>query len=89
MFQLFISYCHHQEKLVMKVKEALCQLGFQVWIDYENPPRAGQSLNEWMPEGIKQSQIIVVFFSKDYEKSENCQRELVYADGIKKPVIYV
>ena len=89
MFQLFLSYCHQQEDLVKQVKEALSQLGLKVWIDYENPPRAGQSLNEWMPEGIKKSQIIVVFFSEDYEKSKNCQRELVYADGIKKPVIYV
>ncbi len=88
-FDLFISYCHKQEDLVKKTKAKLVEAGFTVWIDTERPARPEQSMYQWMAEGIIQALIVLSFFSKDYEDSENCQCELIFAKTKKKPILYI
>ncbi len=88
-FDIFISYSHDQSRLVQAQKEKLVAAGFSVWIDIENQPVDDESLPEWLSNAIIRSLLILVFFSKSYESSENCQCELMFAKSKKKPILYI
>ncbi len=84
-----MSYCHKQSELVATLRTRLGSFSYSIWIDKENPANAGQSIYEWMAEGIDKSKSLMSCMSLDYEKSANCQRELVYATELKKPIFFI
>ena len=88
-FDIYISYSHDQSRLVQSQKEKLVAAGFCVWIDIENQPVDDESLPEWLSNAIIRSLLVLVFFSKAYESSENCQCELMFAKSKKKPILYI
>ena len=88
-FDIFISYSHEQSRLVLAQKEKLVAADFSVWIDNENQPVGDESMPKWLSSAMIRSLTVLVFFSKAYEASENCQCELMFAKSKKKPIIYV
>ena len=85
-----MSYCHAQKGLVKDVYANMKKDGqYDIWIDSAKPPKAGQSILEWMGKGIGQSDIVLIFMTADYQKSKNCQKEAEVARKKQKRTIFV
>ena len=82
--QIMISYQWDSKTEVLKLYEALIGDGYKVWIDKE---KVHGNINDRMAEGVKDSSIILLCMTKEYEESPNCKKEYNYADECKKRII--
>ncbi|KAJ3139435.1 cytokinesis protein 3 [Physocladia obscura] len=85
-FHCMFSYSWNQKDTVKEIQKYLESKGLQTWRDEDQ--MYGNTENR-MIEGITQSKIILINASKDYETSENCQKELAFLLGEKKIFIVV
>lgn len=40
-----------------------------------------------LASNIQQADVVLACVTRDYVKSKNCEREIVYADALNKPII--
>ena len=86
MHQTMISYQWDSQADAVRIKEALEEQGYKVWMDIE---QMSGNIYEKMSEAVETSDLIIVCMSGKYEVSENCNRELQYAQDLRKKIIPV
>lgn len=84
---IFISYSHKDTELVLAAIEALENHGFLVWFD--GGIEAGSEWPEYIATHLRSSTCMISFISKSFVASKNCQRELVFAQTLDKPLLNV
>lgn len=87
MSDAFISYARRDGKeFTLRLKQALDDLGKDVWVDLEDIPPASR-WEEELREGIANSDALIFVISPASIASEHCLRELTHAVGLNKRVI--
>lgn len=71
-------------KYVDKLEPMLINAGYKVWKDKNE---ATGNLDKAMSEGVYGSELMLLFISKEYEHSPNCQKEYDYASSLHKKII--
>ena len=82
--QIMISYQWDSQKEAIRIKEALDKQGYTVWMDID---KMSGNIYKKMSEAVETSDLIIVCMSDKYEMSENCNRELQYAQDLRKKII--
>ena len=94
---IMISYCWAQKDLVRALATYLREdKGYDVWTDEEGSQVCGKmadNIDAKMAEAVEKSHTVLVFVSKEYNASVNCQKEAEYAhqrkDNGKVNIIFV
>jgi isocitrate dehydrogenase len=84
---IFISYNWNIKDQVKKLYENLKSLGYNVWLDDKNLETSNNALTVQLASAIKNSKLFICCVTTDYCKSNNCNREIEYADSSAKPII--
>ena len=85
-FDVFLSYNWKTKPYVRKLYAYLTNAHkLKVWIDDEQ--LFNNFLFEQLGKAIKSSKCFVCCITNEYSESDNCQRELSYANALKKPII--
>ncbi|CAK8680829.1 unnamed protein product [Clavelina lepadiformis] len=82
---IMISYNWADSKqLAHKINDELCKAKYKVWIDKNemHGPVFGK-----MAEAVENADLFLMFATKHYMTSENCQMEAAYAKDLKKTII--
>ena len=82
---IFISYNWDIKEQVKLLQNKLKSLGYSVWRDEEELSFA-DGLHSQLAEAIKNSKLVLVCLTQKYIASENCTKELQYANLLKKPL---
>jgi hypothetical protein len=85
--RLFISY---QWKAQPRVKKLYAELAnhesLEAFMDIYKI-KAGMNLYASLATNLQQADIVLACVTRDYVKSKNCEREIIYADAFNKPII--
>ena len=81
-----LSYQWDSQSFVKEIKSFLETNGLRVWMDVK---QMYGNINIQMKNAINHSKIMLLFITKKYEESHNCQKEFNYADEEKKNIIPV
>lgn len=76
MFDIMISYSHKDKVVCRQIYDALIQIGYRVWIDFD---QMHGNVMDAMAQGIERSQIILICMSEQYRRSNYCRAEAHYA----------
>ena len=87
MTHVMLSYNWKHQKLVQKIYEHLSKAGIDCWMDIQGGMKV--KMMESMSEGVEKASVVIVFCSKEYQTSENCQIELKYAHDLEIPILPV
>jgi len=79
-----LSYNWGAQPLMLKIKQAMVNAGFRVWMDIDEI--TGSTL-ESMASAVENSVVVVIAMSKAYKESANCRLEAEYSVQQKKTVI--
>ncbi len=88
MADVFVSYSRRDKEFVEKLVAGLAQDGREVWVDWQDIPRAADWLNE-IDKGIENSTSFIFVVSKNSLSSEICNHELEYALKFNKRIVPV
>jgi hypothetical protein len=83
---VFLSYSRDDKSFAVRIGEALREIGHKVWIDTSSIP-GGDDWRESIQLGISASKAVIVVLSPDAVASPWVQREISYADSLKKPIL--
>ncbi|XP_041472786.1 uncharacterized protein LOC121422047 isoform X2 [Lytechinus variegatus] len=81
---VMLSYQWDVQKQILKVKDVLSALGFNVWLDVE---RMGGSTLEAMANAVEEACVVIICFSEKYKDSPACRTEAEYTYKLRKPII--
>ncbi|XP_072035118.1 uncharacterized protein [Amphiura filiformis] len=81
---IMISYQWDSQQLMIKVKNALQQAGYNVWMDVDK--MEGNILMA-MANAVEKAAVVLVAMSHKYKESNNCRTEASYAYKMKKPIV--
>jgi hypothetical protein len=85
--RLFISY---QWKAQPKVKKLYATLAnhesLEPFMDIYKI-KAGMNLYSSLAANLQQADIVLACVTREYVKSKNCEREIIYADAFNKPIV--
>lgn len=81
---VMISYSWRHKEVPRLVARLLRERGFTVWIDCDH---MYGSLVDRMAEAVAGARLVMCFKSQAYVESDNCGRELRFADALKKPIL--
>eukprot|EP00794_Sanderia_malayensis_P017066 gene17066-18786_t len=81
---LMISYQWDEQRTMLKVRDALKNEGYKVWMDVD---KIGGSTLEAMAGGVENAAAVLVGVSRKYKLSNNCRSEAEYAFQLKKDII--
>lgn len=84
---IFISYSHRDSDFVLSSIDALQKSGFRVWFD--GGIEAGSEWPEYIASHLKNSACVLTFISDNFVQSDNCRRELNFAQDLRKPMLNV
>jgi hypothetical protein len=79
-----ISYNSGSRDLCLRIRDALKEKGYRVWIDVEQI--YGSSLAS-MAEAVENASVFLMCVSEKYYLSPNCRLEAEYAVRLQKPII--
>lgn len=89
--KVFISYCHSNKDLVLKIVDKLEESGVNLWIDKKDIS-VGEHILESVLSGIRESELAILFLSKDTQNSfftkyeiKNVMQDMIY----KKKAWYI
>ena len=85
-YDVMLSYQWGSQAFVKEIKSFLETNGLRVWMDVKE---MYGNMNIRMKQAINHSKIMLLFITKKYEDSHNCQKEFNYADQLKKKIIPV
>jgi hypothetical protein len=77
-YDVFVSYRHHDAAPVLTLVARLQSLGLKVWLD-ESENQSFDLLQKSIRNGLAKSKSILIWYSKDYNASRYCQWELTAA----------
>ena len=86
MADIFVSYSRRDAAFAKQLTNALEQSGRDVWIDWQDIPRAADWLNEIF-DGIERAETVVNVVSRNSLVSEVCNQEIAYARKQGKRII--
>jgi hypothetical protein len=81
---IFISYSRKDQDYVNKLVEALAKQELPWWVD--NKIDYGDQWTREIKENIKKCQVFLLVMSPNSEESDWVQRELTFAQHLKKPI---
>jgi tetratricopeptide (TPR) repeat protein len=81
---IFISYSHKDQDYVNKLVEALAKQELPWWVD--NKIDYGDQSTKEIEENLKKCQVFLLVMSPSSEESDWVQRELTFAQHLKKPI---
>jgi hypothetical protein len=85
-FDIFLSYNWDSKGVVRSLYDKLTvNLGYKVWID-DDQLDSGM-LYEQLCQGIKNSKVVLCCVTQKYADSENCIKEITFAQTCKKPLV--
>lgn len=77
-----ISYSQEQRPLLLRIKQAITEAGFSVWMDIE---QMRENVYDRMAEAIQDASVVLISMSYSYQRSEYCRRgEIDFFDMIKR-----
>lgn len=79
---IFISYAHKNSAQVMRVVEQLYARGYRIWYDEGITP--GGEWPEIIARHLANCTAVLAFITPEFVASENCRREMTFADSHKK-----
>jgi hypothetical protein len=86
-FTVFLSYQWKSQAKVRKLYHALSSFEFlDVFMDIYKI-KAGSNLYSELATRIQAADLVLACVTRDYVKSKNCEREIIYADAFNKPII--
>lgn len=85
-YDVFISYSTQDQKVVEGLSAYLEQHNIRCFVAYRDIPR-GVVWAKAITEAIEESQMMVVVFSSNFNKSEQVDREMELASEDKKPIL--
>ncbi|CAF1118061.1 unnamed protein product [Rotaria sordida] len=82
---VMLSYHWDNKELVSKIYKVLKSRNIRVWMDIHG----GISFNLFhsMADGIENAAVVCCFMTSKYQSSRNCEKELLYADRRRVPII--
>ncbi|XP_065072389.1 uncharacterized protein LOC135696802 [Rhopilema esculentum] len=81
---VMISYNWGQQPLMLKLRDALKEAGYNVWMDVD---KIGGSTLQAMASAVENSAVILVGVSRKYKDSPNCRSEAEYAFQLRKSIV--
>ncbi len=84
---IFISYSHRNSRYIHGVIEFLQNSGYRVWFD--GGIEAGSEWPEYIASHLEGCSCVLTFMSNAFVASDNCKRELHFAQDLKKPLLNV
>lgn len=84
---IFVSYAHKDSHAVLPVIEYLQAHGFRVWFDAGI--EAGSEWPDYIAKHLSRSNCVLTFISEDFVNSNNCKRELTFAQNRNKPLLNI
>jgi len=84
---IFVSYAHHDSKEVLQVLNILRVEGQRIW--YDAGIIAGGEWAQQIGEHLEHSSIMLLFLSKSSIKSQNVQREILFATEHKIAILTI
>ena len=85
---IFISYSRSDMGFALELGGKLREAGHKVWIDTKGIP-GGHDWRVRITSAIEASKLVLIILSPEALESEWVQRELNYADKLKKPILPV
>eukprot|EP00794_Sanderia_malayensis_P012624 gene12624-13913_t len=83
---VMLSYQWSSQSIVMRIRDELLEMGYPIWMDVD---KMHGHIYEKMGKAVKDAIVVVPFLSSEYEKSENCMRELRRAADKDKKIVPV
>jgi hypothetical protein len=84
---IFISYQWKTQENVRKLcLELMKHELFNVFMDVYKI-KAGMNLYATLASSLQYADVVLACVSRGYVKSKNCEREIIYADALNKPII--
>ena len=83
-FDVFISYSHANQEIVLRIRDFLVKNGYKVWMDVDN---MADDLVDSMASGIDQAKVVLLCFSEHYLQSNMCRTECKYMFYLGKPFV--
>ena len=84
---IFISYSHRNSAYVHGIIESLQKAGYRVWFD--GGIEAGSEWPQYIASHLERSNCVLTFMSNAFVDSDNCKRELHFAQDLKKPLLNI
>jgi|GEM_PF-3993244 len=84
---IFVSYAHKDAADVYPAIEALNARGFRLW--YDEGIEAGADWADAIGTSLEKASVVLAFLSKNFIASENCLREIAFAEAHDIPVVSV
>nr|XP_022291843.1 uncharacterized protein LOC111103106 [Crassostrea virginica] len=78
---VMISYSREQRPLLLRIKQAITEAGFPVWMDIE---QMRENVYDRMAEAIQNASVVLIAMSYSYQRSEYCRREAAYASSLRR-----
>lgn len=75
-----ISYSREQRPLLLRIKQAITEAGFSVWMDIE---QMRENVYDRMAEAIQEASVVLISMSYSYQRSEYCRRGELSNDFLK------
>lgn len=85
-YDIFISYSTQDKERVVSIVSELKKKGYQIWIDEEGIS-SGEQFKKAIVEGLSNSRMMLFFSSLHSNRSEWTEKEIGYADRLKKRII--
>lgn len=84
---IFVSYSHRNSAYVHGVIDGLQSAGYRVWFD--GGIEAGSEWPEYIASHLERCSCVLTFMSNAFVASDNCKRELHFAQDLKKPLLNI
>jgi hypothetical protein len=84
--QLFVSYCHADQRIIHRIADELTKLNYKIWIDTKDLTQENKLLANYQ-NAIENSHIVICFISKNYIQSDSCMVEITHAYNQKKKIL--
>lgn len=81
---LMISYNWGHQTELLKIRDALKERGYDVWMDVDE--MSGATMDA-MAEAVEDAAAVLLCFSKKYKESKNCMKEAKYSETRNKHII--
>lgn len=84
---IFISYAHADDDAVLPIVGNMHKRGYNIW--YDEGIEVGSEWQECIASHLAEAKLVIAFISNAYMRSDNCRRELHYAQAKKIKTINI
>ncbi len=84
---IFISYAHADDDIVLPIVSDMHRRGYNIW--YDEGIEVGSEWQECIASHLVDAHLVIAFISNAYMRSDNCRREMHYAQSKKIKTINI